>query len=89
MQDLRDMAEAAGQSFPGFTPPEGETQEQVRLEESCIHSCYFIICIFIFYRQCLFCLCPPTCVYPLFLSVSLAALSVFLVAQLVGTLTQN
>ncbi|XP_041795363.1 probable fructose-2,6-bisphosphatase TIGAR A [Chelmon rostratus] len=30
VQDLRDMAEAAGQSFPGFTPPEGETQEQVK-----------------------------------------------------------
>ncbi|XP_076588926.1 putative fructose-2,6-bisphosphatase TIGAR A [Chaetodon auriga] len=30
VQDLRDMAKAAGQSFPGFTPPEGETQEQVK-----------------------------------------------------------
>ncbi|KAM9854304.1 putative fructose-2,6-bisphosphatase TIGAR A [Aulostomus maculatus] len=31
LQDLKDMAKAAGQSFPGFTPPEGETQEQVKL----------------------------------------------------------
>ncbi|XP_017274413.2 probable fructose-2,6-bisphosphatase TIGAR A [Kryptolebias marmoratus] len=30
VQDLRAMAEAAGQSFPGFTPPGGETQEQVK-----------------------------------------------------------
>ncbi|XP_067445163.1 probable fructose-2,6-bisphosphatase TIGAR A [Thunnus thynnus] len=30
MQDLKDMAKAAGQTFPGFTPPEGETQEQVK-----------------------------------------------------------
>lgn len=30
VQDLRDMAKAAGQSMPGFTPPEGETQEQVK-----------------------------------------------------------
>uniref|UniRef100_A0AAQ4RVR2 fructose-2,6-bisphosphate 2-phosphatase n=1 Tax=Gasterosteus aculeatus aculeatus TaxID=481459 RepID=A0AAQ4RVR2_GASAC len=28
VQDVREMAEAAGQSFPGFTPPKGETQEQ-------------------------------------------------------------
>lgn len=31
VQDLREMAKAAGQSFPDFTPPGGETQEQVRL----------------------------------------------------------
>ncbi|XP_067357666.1 probable fructose-2,6-bisphosphatase TIGAR A isoform X1 [Channa argus] len=30
VQDLKEMAKAAGQSFPGFTPPEGETQEQVK-----------------------------------------------------------
>ncbi|KAL6107144.1 uncharacterized protein ACO6RY_10836 [Pungitius sinensis] len=30
VQDVREMAEAAGQSFPGFTPPKGETQEQVK-----------------------------------------------------------
>ncbi|XP_026167353.1 putative fructose-2,6-bisphosphatase TIGAR A [Mastacembelus armatus] len=30
VQDVKDMARAAGQSFPGFTPPEGETQEQVK-----------------------------------------------------------
>ncbi|CAK6969217.1 probable fructose-2%2C6-bisphosphatase TIGAR A [Scomber scombrus] len=30
MQDMKDMAKAAGQSFPGYTPPEGETQEQVK-----------------------------------------------------------
>ncbi|XP_029008997.1 probable fructose-2,6-bisphosphatase TIGAR A [Betta splendens] len=30
VQDVRDMAEAAGQTFPGFTPPNGETQEQVK-----------------------------------------------------------
>ncbi|XP_044049011.1 probable fructose-2,6-bisphosphatase TIGAR A [Siniperca chuatsi] len=29
VQDVREMAKAAGQSFPGFTPPKGETQEQV------------------------------------------------------------
>lgn len=34
VQDLKEMAEAAGQSFPGFTPPNGETQEQVRLDVS-------------------------------------------------------
>uniref|UniRef100_A0A3Q4HZP7 TP53 induced glycolysis regulatory phosphatase a n=1 Tax=Neolamprologus brichardi TaxID=32507 RepID=A0A3Q4HZP7_NEOBR len=28
LQDLKDMAQAAGQTFPGFTPPGGETQEQ-------------------------------------------------------------
>ncbi|XP_070763168.1 probable fructose-2,6-bisphosphatase TIGAR A [Enoplosus armatus] len=28
--DMKEMAKAAGQSFPGFTPPEGETQEQVK-----------------------------------------------------------
>ncbi|KAM7414130.1 hypothetical protein PAMA_019107 [Pampus argenteus] len=27
---MKEMAKAAGQSFPGFTPPEGETQEQVK-----------------------------------------------------------
>lgn len=30
VQDLRDMAKAAGQSMPGFTPPQGESQEQVK-----------------------------------------------------------
>ncbi|XP_070687366.1 probable fructose-2,6-bisphosphatase TIGAR A [Pempheris klunzingeri] len=30
IQDVREMAKAAGQSFPGFTPPGGETQEQVK-----------------------------------------------------------
>lgn len=30
MQDMREMAKAAGQSFQSFTPPGGETQEQVR-----------------------------------------------------------
>ncbi|XP_008304649.1 probable fructose-2,6-bisphosphatase TIGAR A [Stegastes partitus] len=30
VQDLREMAKAAGQTFPGFTPPNGETQEQVK-----------------------------------------------------------
>lgn len=30
VQDMREMAKAAGQSFPDFTPPEGETQEQVK-----------------------------------------------------------
>ncbi|KAM3608971.1 uncharacterized protein V6R79_007670 [Siganus canaliculatus] len=30
VQELVEMAKAAGQSFPGFTPPEGETQEQVK-----------------------------------------------------------
>lgn len=34
LQDVKDMAEAAGQTFPGFTPPGGETQEQVRLRLS-------------------------------------------------------
>lgn len=32
LQDVKEMAKAAGQSFPGFTPPDGETQEQVRLQ---------------------------------------------------------
>ncbi|KAM7396366.1 hypothetical protein PAMP_019411 [Pampus punctatissimus] len=31
VQDLKEMAKAAGQSFPGFTPPEGETQEQLHV----------------------------------------------------------
>ncbi|XP_058500963.1 probable fructose-2,6-bisphosphatase TIGAR A [Solea solea] len=30
VQDVKEMARAAGQTFPGFTPPEGETQEQVK-----------------------------------------------------------
>ncbi|KAK9517024.1 hypothetical protein VZT92_024920 [Zoarces viviparus] len=30
VQDVREMAKAAGQSFPDFTPPQGETQEQVK-----------------------------------------------------------
>ncbi|CAJ1057236.1 probable fructose-2%2C6-bisphosphatase TIGAR A [Xyrichtys novacula] len=30
VQDLREMAKAAGQSFEFFTPPEGETREQVK-----------------------------------------------------------
>ncbi|XP_068459548.1 probable fructose-2,6-bisphosphatase TIGAR A [Clinocottus analis] len=30
VQEVREMAKAAGQTFPGFTPPEGETQEQVK-----------------------------------------------------------
>uniref|UniRef100_A0A3Q1I525 fructose-2,6-bisphosphate 2-phosphatase n=1 Tax=Acanthochromis polyacanthus TaxID=80966 RepID=A0A3Q1I525_9TELE len=30
VKELREMAEAAGQTFPGFTPPNGETQEQVK-----------------------------------------------------------
>ncbi|XP_071314361.1 probable fructose-2,6-bisphosphatase TIGAR A [Trachinotus anak] len=30
VQDVKEMAKAAGQSFPGFTPPKGETQEQVK-----------------------------------------------------------
>ncbi|KAM7002907.1 putative fructose-2,6-bisphosphatase TIGAR A [Tautogolabrus adspersus] len=30
VQDFREMAKAAGQSFQSFTPPEGETQEQVK-----------------------------------------------------------
>ncbi|XP_038149874.1 probable fructose-2,6-bisphosphatase TIGAR A, partial [Cyprinodon tularosa] len=28
--DFKEMARAAGQSFPDFTPPEGETQQQVK-----------------------------------------------------------
>ncbi|XP_053742472.1 probable fructose-2,6-bisphosphatase TIGAR A isoform X1 [Synchiropus splendidus] len=31
MQVVKEMAAAAGQVFPGFTPPGGETQEQVKL----------------------------------------------------------
>ena len=31
VEDLRNMAKAAGQTCPDFTPPEGETQEQVSL----------------------------------------------------------
>lgn len=30
VEDLRDMARAAGEPFPDFTPPEGETPDQVR-----------------------------------------------------------
>ncbi|XP_042352712.1 probable fructose-2,6-bisphosphatase TIGAR A [Plectropomus leopardus] len=30
MQDLKEMAKAAGQPFYSFTPPNGETQEQVK-----------------------------------------------------------
>uniref|UniRef100_A0A3P9MWS3 G1/S-specific cyclin-D2 n=1 Tax=Poecilia reticulata TaxID=8081 RepID=A0A3P9MWS3_POERE len=30
VEDLRQMARAAGEPFPGFTPPEGETPDQVR-----------------------------------------------------------
>ncbi|XP_056272860.1 probable fructose-2,6-bisphosphatase TIGAR A isoform X2 [Pseudoliparis swirei] len=30
VQEVREMAKAAGQTFPGFTPPEGETEEQVK-----------------------------------------------------------
>ncbi|XP_041853761.1 probable fructose-2,6-bisphosphatase TIGAR A [Melanotaenia boesemani] len=30
VQDFKDMAKAAGESFPDFTPPDGETQEQVK-----------------------------------------------------------
>ncbi|KAM6937176.1 putative fructose-2,6-bisphosphatase TIGAR A [Xenentodon cancila] len=30
VEDVKEMARAAGESFPGFTPPEGETQEQVK-----------------------------------------------------------
>ncbi|XP_054476692.1 probable fructose-2,6-bisphosphatase TIGAR A [Anoplopoma fimbria] len=30
VQEVREMAKAAGQSFPDFTPPKGETQEQVK-----------------------------------------------------------
>uniref|UniRef100_A0AAQ5Y0B3 TP53 induced glycolysis regulatory phosphatase a n=1 Tax=Amphiprion ocellaris TaxID=80972 RepID=A0AAQ5Y0B3_AMPOC len=30
VKELKEMAEAAGQTFPGFTPPNGETQEQVK-----------------------------------------------------------
>ncbi|KAM6946122.1 putative fructose-2,6-bisphosphatase TIGAR A [Aplochiton taeniatus] len=31
VEDMRNMAQAAGQSCPDFTPPEGETPEQVKL----------------------------------------------------------
>uniref|UniRef100_A0A8C3AR11 Fructose-2,6-bisphosphatase TIGAR A n=1 Tax=Cyclopterus lumpus TaxID=8103 RepID=A0A8C3AR11_CYCLU len=30
VQEVREMAKAAGETFPGFTPPRGETQEQVK-----------------------------------------------------------
>ncbi|XP_059191061.1 probable fructose-2,6-bisphosphatase TIGAR A [Centropristis striata] len=30
VQDLKEMAKAAGQTFPGFTPPNGETDEKVK-----------------------------------------------------------
>ncbi|TWW76317.1 probable fructose-2,6-bisphosphatase TIGAR A [Takifugu flavidus] len=30
IKDVREMAKAAGQTFPDFTPPEGETQDQVK-----------------------------------------------------------
>ncbi|XP_061577298.1 probable fructose-2,6-bisphosphatase TIGAR A [Cololabis saira] len=30
VKDVKEMAKAAGESFPGFTPPEGEPQEQVK-----------------------------------------------------------
>lgn len=44
VQDLRDMAKAAGQSMPGFTPPEGETQEQVMFKS--LSTTIFIFCLF-------------------------------------------
>uniref|UniRef100_A0A3B3UVB9 TP53 induced glycolysis regulatory phosphatase a n=1 Tax=Poecilia latipinna TaxID=48699 RepID=A0A3B3UVB9_9TELE len=31
VEDLREMARAAGEPFPGFTPPGGETPDQVKL----------------------------------------------------------
>lgn len=30
VKDMKNMAKAAGQSLPEFTPPEGETIEQVK-----------------------------------------------------------
>ncbi|XP_054589457.1 probable fructose-2,6-bisphosphatase TIGAR A isoform X2 [Nothobranchius furzeri] len=30
VEDVKEMARAAGESFPDFTPPEGESQEQVK-----------------------------------------------------------
>lgn len=60
LQDVKEMAKAAGQSFPGFTPPGGETQEQVRTEGSSIYyPCYFILFYFI-----LFILSPLSCLLP-------------------------
>lgn len=41
VQDLRDMAKAAGQSMPGFTPPQGETQEQVGEVLKPLHNFFF------------------------------------------------
>ncbi|GLD74501.1 probable fructose-2,6-bisphosphatase TIGAR A [Lates japonicus] len=38
VQDVKEMAKAAGQSFPGFTPPGGETQEQTSLQPLCYFS---------------------------------------------------
>lgn len=47
MQDVREMARAAGQSFPGFTPPKGETQEQVRKDDpvfvALLFHCVFML----------------------------------------------
>lgn len=57
VQDLRDMAKAAGQSMPGFTPPEGETQEQVMfksLSTTIFRFClfWFWVVFFVFYIVC-------------------------------------
>lgn len=53
MQEVREMAKAAGQSFPGFTPPKGETQEQVSLVyKGKVVSIYPL------------CLCPPPRLIP-------------------------
>lgn len=46
MQDLREMAKAAGQSMPGFTPPQGETQEQVSTAFFFFLIIYIIVFIF-------------------------------------------
>ena len=70
MQDVKEMAKAAGQSFPGFTPPNGETQEQVRLEESSVCFSVISLCMWA-----LFIFCPASLAFLIFIWLPLFLLS--------------
>lgn len=56
IKDLKEMAKEAGQSFLSFTPPEGETQDQVSPpcwlhSKNCFSHIYLAKCIHYFVRK--------------------------------------
>lgn len=83
VQEVREMAKAAGQSFPGFTPPKGETQEQVRLERST--NCFSLISLFTWLVFIFSLSLSSSLSFPVYICLSLCSLSPLGSSQLLVT----